>query len=355
MLAATKATLNLLPTPARSPIVPPQRPAKPTKAELERALGGDDPAEAARVLSRFSPRQRQAIFGKPLASGLVPVLDAARRGATQLLPVYAGLGASLGVTGPLGFDAVFTALFEEQEPAAKTMLDDPGLRDAMAQHAPLLAADVEKLLRRRASIDIDEVTVRLTDMERERFNSPKGLALYFINVFAAKDPDFLKTLGLAGQGWSTQDMCVQRVRTLLTFAATPELSPADRAACLREAALFAESLRVDRRVFSAHQTCDTAIADAALSYECDNILAKLDTQVADGNRKLVALVVPISTPLHAMYLTVEPAYLGPEQQPGYMIHFDNRGAGNEPHQRAANGQVYPVRTSVPQTPRCARS
>lgn len=353
MLAVNTATLTFKPTSARAFIVPatPGKASKPSKTQVANAVAGTDARDLARVLGRLSIRERQALFAKPLASGLVPVLDAAHRGATSLLAVYASMGAAMGVRSTCGFDAVFTALFQDKERTAKALLGDQRLRRAMLQKEPMLAADIAAMLAAKGPEAIDAVTAGITAMDAERFNSAKSLAIYLINVFAIREPEHLKAVGLTGQGWSSQDMCMQRVRTLLTFAAKPELTPDEQAACLREAALFGESMRLDRRIFSVTQTKNASVAEAALRYECDNILSKLDVQVADGNDNLVALVIPVSTPLHAMYLTLEPAYIGPEQQPGYMIHFDNRGEGNGSHQRVASGQVYPLRTSVPQTPK----
>ncbi len=97
------------------------------------------------------------------------------------------------------------------------------------------------------------------------------------------------------------------------------------------------------------QTPDAALSRAAVEHEVDNILGKVDRQLADGNKRLVALVIPVATPKHTMYLTLEPAF--PDgHNPGYMLHYDNRGAGNDAHLRGANNEVYPLRTSIPATP-----
>ena len=314
------------------------------------ALKGLDVIEVRKALADpMTAEERARIFATPLGSpGLVPVLDAARRGLPQLAAVYAGLGAALNVQTSAGLQAVHIALDNGQPETARTFLGTAKLREGLIDAKRVSLASVREKLaaipKDATDADLDRVALSLSAGNASLLNKADQLSLYCAHLRDADDvPGIYKA-----EGWNPEWALEMRIRSLVgMFAAHGAEDAGLREALTREIAVTTEALHVERRVYIITQKADGPLMQSALENEAEVILRKIDLALADGNSELTHQLIPVNTFTHAMYLTLEPCFVGTQKH--YLLRFDNAGYLNGTHTQKGS-QVYPIRDAVLATP-----
>lgn len=311
------------------------------------ALLGEDIVAARKVLEPLSPEARQQLFRQPLGTtGQVPILAAAARGSTQMMALFRGMGAAINAQSPVGFDGVYTCLFNCKEDAAATLLRNKTLVAELRETEPIgfndIADELATLPASPSDADLDALTDRFTGSGTKILSNTQSLALYLAHIDDADESPFINQ----AEAWNPKGALEARVRTLLAMIVTLPIGQ-ERDALIREVAADVEAVRLDRRVFSIGQAKNPEVRRLALERECDSVLTKLASAVADGNMALTTLVIPVATPEHTMFMSLQPCYIA--GKPHVLLHFDNRGAGYDAHTKPDKGRVYPIRTAVPAT------
>ena len=320
------------------------------KPDVPKALHGMDVVEVCKALGApMSAEERARIFTTPLGNpGLVPVLDAARRGLPQLAAVYAGLGAALNVQTTTGLQAVHIALEKGQPETARTFLTTPKLREALIDPKRVSLAWVREkiapIIAGATDADLDRVALSISGGNERMLNKADQLSLYCAHL---KDADDVPGIYRA-EGWNPEWALEMRIRSLVGMVAAHGADNADLCEALtREIAVTTEALHIERRVYVITQKADGPLMRAALENEAEVILRKIDAALADGNSELTHQLVPVNTFTHAMYIELEPCFVG--YQKHYLLRFDNAGYLNGTHTQKGS-KVYPIRDAVLATP-----
>lgn len=317
----------------------------PVPAPLE----GFDVIEVRKALKPLDPDERARIFATPLGSpGLVPVLDAARRGLPQFAAVYAGMGAALNVRTSTGLQAVHVALDNGQFETARTFLDTPKLREGLIDPERVSLAWVREKLAAIAAAktdgDLDRVAVSISGGSERILNKADQLSLYCAHLRDADDVPGI----FQAEGWNPEWALEMRIRSLVgMFAKHGADDEGLREALTREIAVTTEALHIERRVYVITQKADAPVTLAALEHEAEVILRKIDAALADGNSELTHQLIPVSTFTHAMYMELEPRFVGGQKH--YLLRFDNAGYLNGTHTQKGS-KIYPIRDAVLATP-----
>ncbi len=313
------------------------------------ALSGLDVIEVRKALTPMSESERGRVFAYPMGTpGLVPVLDAARRGLPQLAAVYAGLGAALNVQTLAGLQAVHIALNAGQQETARSFLETPKLREALIDPNRVSLAWVSEKLAaipaEASDADLDRVALSISGGSERILNKADQLSLYCAHLKDAADvPGILKA-----EGWNPESALEMRIRSLVGMVAQSGANDRGlRKALTREIAVTTEALHIERRVYVITQKADARLMRAALANEAEAILRKIDSALAAGNGELTVQLIPVNTFAHAMYMELEPCFVDGEKN--YLLRFDNAGYFNGTHTQKGS-KVYPIRDAVLATP-----
>ncbi len=258
------------------------------------------------------------------------------------------MGAALSVQTTAGLQAVHIALDNGQLETARTLLTTPKLREGLLDANRVSLAWVRDKLAALApgasDADLDGVALSINGGSARILNKADQLSLYSAHLKDVADvPGIYKA-----EGWNPESALEMRIRSLVGMFAAHGAEDVDlRDALVREIAVTTEALHIERRVYLITQKSDGPLMRTALENEAEVILRKIDAAFADGNSELTHQLVPVNTFAHAMYMELEPCFVGNQRH--YLLRLDNAGYLNGSHTQKGS-QVYPIRDAVLATP-----